>query len=95
MKKKAGSGSFALWLKREKWSIAVLALAAALFAAACIWLRPEPAQKLPKADYVEYEKGVVTAVVSRDAPDVMRDMAMYCMAPAYMVMLMPMAQSTP
>ena len=64
MKKKAGSGSFALWLKREKWSIAVLALAAALFAAACIWLRPEPAQKLPKADYVEYEKGVVTAVVS-------------------------------
>ena len=64
MKKKSGPGGLALWLKREKWGVALLALAAALFAAACLWLRPEAADPAPKADYVEYEKAVVTAVLS-------------------------------
>ncbi len=52
------------WLAREKWSILVLVLAAALFAAACLWLRPEEAQPLPEGDYAEYERAVVTAVLS-------------------------------
>ena len=64
MKKKSGPGGLALWLKLEKWGVALLALAAALFAAACLWLRPEAADPAPKADYVEYEKAVVTAVLS-------------------------------
>ena len=64
MKKKSGTGGFGLWLKREKWSIAVLALAAAVFVSACLWLRPTEAEAVPKADYVEYEKAVVTAVLS-------------------------------
>ena len=66
-KQERGPSRVAAWLKREKWSIAVLALAAAVFAAACVWLRPEKAESAPKADYVEYEKGAVTAVLSDSA----------------------------
>ncbi len=62
--KTAGSsGRFLAWLKREKWGLLVLAVAAVLFAAACLRLRPEAEQALPRADYVEYEKGVVDEVL--------------------------------
>ena len=64
MKKKTGPGGLGKWLMREKWSILVLILAAGLFLAACLWLRPEAANSAPAGDYVEYERAVVTAVLS-------------------------------
>ena len=64
MKQEKKQSGAAGWLRREKWSAVVLALAAVIFAAALIWLRPEPGQEAPKADFVEYEKAVVVDVVS-------------------------------
>ena len=64
MKKQNGPGRLILWLKREKWSVAVLVLAAALLAAACRWLPTEAADGTPGTDYVEYEKAVVVDVLS-------------------------------
>ena len=63
MKKPQAKPDVSGWLKREKWSIAVLCAAAVLFVAACLWLRPEGAGE-QAAEYVEYEKAVVTSVLT-------------------------------
>lgn len=64
MEKRLGTAGVSVWLRRERWSIAVLAVAAALFAAGCLWLREDSAAALPAGDYAEYERAVVTTVLS-------------------------------
>lgn len=58
------------WLKEEKWGILVLFAALLIFLAVRGRIMPEEAKPLPSGDYVEYEKGVVTAVLTDStAPD--------------------------
>ena len=64
MKKPQGKLDISGWLKREKWSIAVLCAAALVFVLACLWLRPETDASAQAAEYVEYEKAVVTDVLT-------------------------------
>jgi len=64
MATKRSTGGAAAWLKREKWSIVALAVLAALFAAACLWLPAESDGGDQPAEYVEYEKAVVISVLS-------------------------------
>ena len=63
-KKRALSGAVG-WIKREKWSIAVLCAAALIFGAVCLLL-PREKTVLPNeaGDFVEYERGVVTSILS-------------------------------
>lgn len=61
---KRNAGGLAAWLRREKWSAAALAVLAALFVLACLWLRPERETGQQPAEYVEYEKAVVLSVLS-------------------------------
>ncbi|MBR0355824.1 MAG: YibE/F family protein [Oscillospiraceae bacterium] len=58
------NGSAAAWFAREKWGLLLLLLAALMFVAALLWLRPEEEEAARPSDYAEYEKGVVTAVLS-------------------------------
>lgn len=64
MDKKGKSTSVGAWFRREKWSVAVLILAAAVLAAALVWLRPAAEAAEPGSDYVEYEKAVVKEILS-------------------------------
>ena len=63
MKKERTAGGLAARLKEERVSIAVLAVLLAVFAAACLWLRPEPSDG-ETAEFVEYEKAVIVSVLS-------------------------------
>ena len=54
----------AAWLRRNRISLLVLLAAALLFAGFRLALRESSAQSEPGGDYVEYEKGVVLAVLS-------------------------------
>ena len=56
--------TFAGWLKREWGSLLLLFAALLLFLAVRAGVTPEKDGALPSGDYVEYEKGVVTAVLS-------------------------------
>lgn len=62
--KNDGKGSFAGWLSREKWGLLLLLIAALLFAAALLLLRTDGEEGERPADYAEYEKGVVTMVLT-------------------------------
>ncbi|MBR5342859.1 MAG: YibE/F family protein [Oscillospiraceae bacterium] len=62
--KKDGKEALAAWLSREKWGLLLLAAAALLFAAALLLLRTDAEEGERPADYAEYEKGVVTAVLT-------------------------------
>ena len=64
MKKQQGKPDISGWLKRETWSLAVLAAAAAVFVLACLWLRPEAPEGQQADEYAEYEKAVVTSVLT-------------------------------
>ena len=63
MKKTQGKPDISGWLSREKWSLAVLAVLAAVFLAACLWLKPEAGGQ-QAAEYVEYEKAVIVEVLT-------------------------------
>ncbi len=63
MKEQRGKVAWTAWLKREKWSIAALVVLAAAFLIACLILRPESGSE-QGAEYVEYEKAVITEVLS-------------------------------
>ena len=58
------AGNFTSWIKKEKWSIVLLAAAAVIFVVAVILLNL-PGEALPRGgDYVEYELGTVEEVLS-------------------------------
>lgn len=59
-----GGRSLRSWLRENRWSIAVLIVAALLFVLARLQLRPEAPQRPAAGDYVEYEKAAVTQILS-------------------------------
>lgn len=56
--------NMAEWLKKEKWSVLVLVIAAVLFFGVRLSLREPASPNEPGTDYAEYEKAKVTAVLS-------------------------------
>ena len=64
MKKDQMRQSLTQWLHNEKYSVLVLLIAAVLFAAMLVSLKPSGTDGPPSGDYAEYEKGTVMEVIS-------------------------------
>ena len=64
MKNASGAAGLLPWLRRNIWSLAVLALAALLFVGLRLSLREEPSEQALPGDYAEYEKGVVVDILT-------------------------------
>lgn len=64
MKTASPHNSLLSWLRRSRWSLLVLALAAALFLLVRLTLRGPGEASAPSGDFVEYEKASVLSVLS-------------------------------
>ena len=64
MKKLAPRCISGQWLRQNRTSIIVLAVAVLIFVALCIYAAPEPVSPSTAEEYAEYENAVVTNVLS-------------------------------
>jgi uncharacterized membrane protein len=64
MKKDEMRQPFSQWLHNEKYSILVLLIAAVLFAAMLMSLKPSGTDDPPSGDYAEFERGTVLEIIS-------------------------------
>ena len=62
--KKAPARPLGDWLRRSRWSILALLIAALLFAGFRLWLREPAAEPLTGGDFVEYEKARVEQILN-------------------------------
>ena len=63
-KEKTPGNRLGAWLRRSRWSILALLIAALLFAGFRLWLREPAAEPLTGGDFVEYEKARVEQILS-------------------------------
>ena len=62
--KKAPARPLGDWLRRSRWSLLALLIAALLFAGFRLWLREPAAEPLTSGDFVEYEKARVEQILN-------------------------------
>lgn len=62
--KKAPARPLGDWLRRSRWSLLALLIAALLFAGFRLWLREPAAEPLTGGDFVEYEKARVEQILN-------------------------------
>ena len=63
-KEKTPGNRLGAWLRRSRWSILALLIAALLFAGFRLWLREPAAEPLTGGDFVEYEKARVEQILN-------------------------------